>query len=105
MWKSSNNRLRLNSGARAIQRGIADIGGEYLNGPGIRRRRDVSVVGADVFQERDGHGVGFFAGGATGNPNADGPVGRLAVFYECRKNLLAQGIEGNRVAKEASDMN
>src|SRR5207245_1064440 len=79
-------------------------GGEYLNRAGTRRRGDVGIVRADVLQKGDGHGIGFFTGGAAGNPNTNGPVRRLTVLYKQRKDFFAQGIESAGVAKESGDM-
>ena len=62
----------IETAAGALDAGVADIGAENLDGI-VRQFR------SNGFEQGDGQGVGLFAGGAAGNPDAD--IGIVVLFF------------------------
>jgi hypothetical protein len=77
------------------QRLAVDVGREH---PQVRR----ALAVLELAQEQDGQGVGLLAGGAAGDPHPDVVAGRHR-GDDLRDHLIAQHLEGQRIAEEARD--
>ena len=77
--------IGVNGGACPFDRGLADVGAEYLD------RCAIGLV-AEVFHENDRHGIRLLTGRAARHPDADGLVSDLAV-HDFRQEHIPQRFE------------
>jgi hypothetical protein len=82
--------------AGTVHRFFVDIGREDLHFHGAEQFE------IQTFHDDDGDGIGFFAGGAAGDPNPHTAVCGL-VFQHRRQHVFFPRLEGFRIAKKVRD--
>jgi hypothetical protein len=87
---------RVDARAGLLDSRCAQIRSEDLQAGGAGRR-------AEILQQRDDERVHLLSRGASGNPEAEGEVGR-PILEELGEDRLLERREGRRIPEEAGDM-
>jgi len=98
-----NRGCRIKTGPSAVERALADIGGEDLEGHATRCwPGGLLSFQPDVFQHRHGERIDLLSGGAARDPN---PYrAGLMVLKQIGEYMLAQRFKGLGVAEETGYM-